>query len=107
MRFLDKAFDVLEGIDTMGFFTLVGASLSIGLFYAVCMILLGIQKGNNMNINNKLSNICFVASLASVAASILTWVTVGDADPAHAERFGIFIGLWAPTLMGLANYYKD
>lgn len=39
--------------------------------------------------------------------SILTWVTVGEADPAHAERFAIFIGLWAPTLMGLANYYKE
>ena len=24
-----------------------------------------------------------------------------------AERFGIFVGLWAPTLMGLANYYRE
>ena len=48
----------------------------------------------------------FAASLVSVAASIGTWVTVGDADPAHAERFGIFIGLWAPTLMGIANYFR-
>ena len=60
-----------------------------------------------MKSNNNLSNICFFASLASVAASIATWITVGDTDPAHAERFGIFIGLWAPTLMGLANYYKE
>ena len=60
-----------------------------------------------MKSNNNLSNICFFASLASVGASIVTWVTVGDSDPAHAERFGIFIGLWAPTLMGLANYYKE
>ena len=57
--------------------------------------------------NKNLSNLCFVASLASVAVSIVTWVSVGDTDPAHAERFGIFIGLWAPTLMGLANYYKE
>ena len=57
--------------------------------------------------NISLSKFCFYASLASVAASIVTWVTVGDADPAHAERFGIFIGLWAPTLMGLANFYKE
>ena len=55
----------------------------------------------------QISTICFYASLASVAASIVTWLTVGDADPAHAERFGIFIGLWAPTLMGLANFYKE
>ena len=59
-----------------------------------------------MKPNKKLSNLCFFASLASVVASIVTWVTVGDSDPAHAERFGIFIGLWAPTLMGLANYYR-
>ena len=60
-----------------------------------------------MKSNNNLSNLCFFASLASVAVSIATWVSVGEADPAHAERFGIFIGLWAPTLMGLANYYKE
>jgi len=53
-----------------------------------------------------ISNVCFTASLASVIVSILTWVFAGE-DPAHAERFGIFIGLWAPTLMGLANYYKE
>ena len=54
-----------------------------------------------------LSRWCYLASLVSVGMSILTWVTVGEADPAHAERFAIFIGLWAPTLMGLANYYKE
>ena len=50
-----------------------------------------------------LSRWCFLASLASVGMSILTWVTVGDADPGHAERFAIFIGLWAPTfgMLGL------
>ena len=53
-----------------------------------------------------LSKICFTASLVSVAVSILTWVFVSQNDPAHAERFALFIGLWAPTLMGLANFYK-
>ena len=57
--------------------------------------------------NSNLSRWCFLASLGSVGMSIATWVTVGEADPAHAERFAIFIGLWAPTLMGLANYYKE
>lgn len=60
-----------------------------------------------MKNKKNLSNLCFAASLASVAVSIVTWVSVGDTNPAHAERFGIFIGLWAPTLMGLANYYKE
>ena len=55
----------------------------------------------------QLSNVCFTASLVSVILSILTWVFARQGDPAHAERFGIFIGLWAPTLMGLANYYKE
>ncbi len=54
-----------------------------------------------------LSNICFTASLMSVVVSILTWVFVSQDDPAHAERFALFIGLWAPTLMGLANYYNE
>ena len=57
--------------------------------------------------NSNLSKFCFSASLVSVVVSIATWVSVGDTDPAHAERFGIFIGLWAPTLMGLANFYKE
>lgn len=55
----------------------------------------------------QLSRVCFTASLVSVIVSILTWVFASQGDPAHAERFGIFIGLWAPTLMGLANYYKE
>ena len=53
-----------------------------------------------------ISRTCFIASLVSVAFSIATWTLAGD-DPAHAERFGIFVGLWAPTLMGLANHFKD
>ena len=53
-----------------------------------------------------LSQICFTASLVSVVVSIATWVFVSQDDPAHAERFALFIGLWAPTLMGLANFYK-
>lgn len=56
--------------------------------------------------NQQLSQFCFMASLVSVAVSIATWVFVSPEDPAHGERFGIFIGLWAPTLMGLSNYFK-
>jgi hypothetical protein len=57
--------------------------------------------------NKQLSNICFTASLASVIVSIITWVVISPEDPAHGERFALFIGLWAPTLMGLANHYKE
>ncbi len=56
--------------------------------------------------NNNVSTTFFIASLVSVLASIGVWVAA-DGDPAHAERFGIFVGLWAPTLMGLANYFRE
>ena len=59
-----------------------------------------------MESNEQLSTACFIASLVSVAASIATWVFVSPEDPAHGERFALFIGLWAPTLMGLSNFYR-
>ena len=54
----------------------------------------------------QLSTFCFTASLVSVLVSIGTWIFISPEDPAHGERFALFIGLWAPTLMGLANFYK-
>ena len=54
----------------------------------------------------QLSNFCYIASMVSVLVSIATWVLISPEDPAHGERFALFIGLWAPTLMGLANYHK-
>ena len=59
-----------------------------------------------MKKNKQLSNFCFIASLVSVACSIGVWCLSGD-DPAHSERFGIFVGLWAPTLMSLACFYQE
>jgi len=59
-----------------------------------------------MKKNKQLSNFCFIASLVSVACSIAVWCLSGD-DPAHSERFGIFVGLWAPTLMSLACFYQE
>jgi len=41
---------------------------------------------------------CYAASLISIMFSIITWNSRKNDDQAHAERFGIFIGLWAPTL---------
>ena len=69
------------------------------------MLLVVNNTGEIMD-KEQLSNICFIASLVSVAVSIGTWVYISPEDPAHGERFALFIGLWAPTLMGLANYYK-
>jgi hypothetical protein len=57
-----------------------------------------------------LSQVCFVLGFASIIASIAIWYYfAGDSkDPlvlAHAERFGIFVGLWAPTFFILSNRF--
>ena len=49
-----------------------------------------------------------VALAAAIGASIaIWWFNRGDAPEvqAHAERFGIFVGLWAPTLLILSNRF--
>jgi hypothetical protein len=47
---------------------------------------------------NDKSTVYFYASLASVVLSIVIW----NGNPIN----GIFVGLWAPTLMALSNRYK-
>lgn len=50
---------------------------------------------------------CVALGGASILASIATWARArGDTaeETAHAERFGIFIGLWAPTFLILGDY---
>ncbi len=49
----------------------------------------------------------YFASIASVALSIGIWVLQRGEDRARAERFGIFVGLWAPTLMSMAKAVED
>lgn len=55
-----------------------------------------------------LSNLCFYLGFASIAGSIAIWyLTGGDTAvaQAHAERCGIFVGLWAPTFFILSNRF--
>ena len=55
-----------------------------------------------------LSNLCFVLGFASIIGSIAIWYTTGGTTPetvSHAERFGIFVGLWAPTFLILSNRF--
>jgi hypothetical protein len=59
-------------------------------------------KLNTENLKH-LSAVSLVAGLISIVASIATWVSRKDQDRAHAERFGIFIGLWVPSLLILSN----
>ncbi|NDJ60194.1 MAG: hypothetical protein GYB67_03665 [Chloroflexi bacterium] len=53
------------------------------------------------------STTVYFASYASVALSIAIWFLRRGDDRANAERFGIFVGLWAPTLMTLAKVIED
>lgn len=55
------------------------------------------------------SELAYAAGLVSIGLSIAAWATSRakeDAPAAKAERWGIFVGLWAPTFMALGNALK-
>ncbi len=52
-----------------------------------------------------LSNVCFVAGFVSILAAIAIWFLSKEPDAAHGERFGIFVGLWAPTFFALSDRF--
>ena len=55
-----------------------------------------------------LSTICFQLGILSIVLSICIWWFLKGGHPeqdAYAERFGIFVGLWAPTLLILSNRF--
>jgi hypothetical protein len=54
------------------------------------------------------ANLSYALGFISVIASIVVWFTQGGSGSdemakAAGERFGIFVGLWAPTFMALGN----
>ena len=56
----------------------------------------------------QLSNLCFILGFASIIGSIAIWFLTGGTTAesmARAERFGIFVGLWAPTFLILSNRF--
>ena len=58
---------------------------------------------------NTLSIIAFILGLMSVVGSISIWFMkkgTSSEDKAHAERFGIFVGLWAPTFLCIAIFLR-
>lgn len=63
-----------------------------------------IKKMHEMGIR---SEHAYMAGMASVGLSFVTWAVslVGEpgthADLARADRWGIFVGEWAPTFFGL------
>lgn len=53
------------------------------------------------------SEIAYVAGMASILLSIMSWAAAKRAqDRASAQRWGIFVGLWAPTFFELGNALK-
>ncbi|MEL6149585.1 MAG: hypothetical protein AAFV33_00655 [Chloroflexota bacterium] len=62
------------------------------------------KQVRNIGLN---SNTLYFASIASVALSIGIWFLQRGEDRSRAERFGIFVGLWAPTLMIMGKAIED
>jgi hypothetical protein len=69
-------------------------------------LLIGRLSKNQLRL---LSDLCFLFGFLSILGSIFMWyITRGDMSAeslAHAERFGIFIGLWAPTFFILSSRF--
>lgn len=59
-----------------------------------------------------LSRLSFIGGLVSVIISLSAWyITGGTSDDieirASAERLGIFIGIWAPTMLALSTCLRQ
>jgi len=71
----------------------------------------------------KISDLAYYAGLLSIPLSIAAWFLSPNVDAtqfsdiadlglrkvllqAHSERWGLFVGLWAPTLIALSNGLK-
>jgi hypothetical protein len=55
------------------------------------------------------SDVAYLASIVSIGASIAAWTAssrMEDAPGEKADRWGIYVGLWAPTFMALGNALK-
>lgn len=55
------------------------------------------------------SDVAYLAAVASIGASVAAWAAsraMEDAPREKAGRWGIYVGLWAPTFMALGNAIK-
>ncbi|PVZ94898.1 hypothetical protein DDQ50_11375 [Amnibacterium flavum] len=54
------------------------------------------------------SNVAFVGGFVSIIASLVTWLASRGKkdDKAQSDRWGIFIGHWAPTFFALGIALK-
>jgi hypothetical protein len=61
------------------------------------------------NIVKTLEVVCFTIGVLSIFFSLALMFLFGDgydAESAKTQRLSIFVGLWAPTLIGIACYLK-
>jgi hypothetical protein len=55
------------------------------------------------------SEAAYLASVLSIGASVAAWALSRNLEAARsdkADRWGIYVGLWAPTFMALGNALK-
>jgi hypothetical protein len=55
------------------------------------------------------SDVAYLGSIVSIGASVAAWAAsrnMEDAPGEKADRWGIYVGLWAPTFMALGNAIK-
>ncbi len=58
------------------------------------------------------SDVAYTAGAVSIGLSVLSWLgslkgeRAPHADLARADRWGIYVGLWAPTFFALGNAIK-
>ena len=65
-----------------------------------------IQKLEDMGVT---STAAYAAAAASIGMSVASWLVSRRAEAAgndRADRWGIYVGMWAPTLFGLGNALK-
>lgn len=55
----------------------------------------------------KISTWLYIGAGVSLVLVYAVWFFYRTTDPPHAERFGIFIGLWVPTLLIAGKIMED
>jgi hypothetical protein len=66
-----------------------------------------IQKLHHMGLR---SEHCYIAGLASVGLAFASWLLSKQFEKEgidRADRWGIFVGEWAPTFIGLGNALRS
>ena len=53
------------------------------------------------------SDLAYGAGVLSILGAIVAWAVRNEKDVAHAERLGIFVGLWAPTFMIIGSGLQE